>query len=44
MKSKKLLKYFGDADRVLGKLANLTTKACLIAELVYDLYKAVGRH
>jgi hypothetical protein len=29
MKTKKVLKRLGDADRALGKLANLTAKACL---------------
>jgi hypothetical protein len=38
MKTKKVLKRLGDADRALGKLANLTAKACLIAKLLYDLY------
>ena len=42
MKAKKLLKHLGNADRVLGKLANLTIKACLIAKLLFELYKTVG--
>ena len=44
MKAKKLLRPLGNADRVLGELVNLTTKACLIAKLLYDLYKTVGHH
>jgi hypothetical protein len=44
MKTKKLLRFLGAADRVLGKLAKLTFKACRIAKLLYDLYQIVAHH
>jgi hypothetical protein len=44
MKTKKVLKSLGDADRVLGKLAKLAFKACRIAKLLYDLYQIVAHH
>jgi predicted glycosyltransferase len=44
MKIKKLLRFLGAADRVLGKLGKLTFKACLIAKILYDLYQIVAHH
>lgn len=43
MKTQKLLRSLDGADRVLGKLAKLASKACVIAKLIYDLYKIVDR-
>jgi hypothetical protein len=44
MKTKKLLRFLGAVNRVLGELVKLAFKACRIAKLLYDLYQIVAHH
>ena len=43
LRTKRLLKFLDDADRVLGKLGKVAIKVYRLAQLAYTLYKIAHR-